>query len=596
VNDFVRGDGHRVRQILNNFLNNALKFTETGEIVITLEPAPPPADGSAHVPAWRLVVSDTGIGIAPQAQERLFQRFMQADNTTTRTYGGTGLGLVICRELAERMGGQVGLDSTPGQGSRFWLTLPQRDCPAPAGTQLPQLQAPAGLRALVGLRHASSRQALAELLASAGMQVVEAAGDAELDACLAAAPESFNLVFIDSLLPASGTAARLQDLRRRCGAQARLVTLVPLTAGGDAALDERDADGVLLRPVTRSAVAVLLDRLLRPRRRRRGAAADATAAAPAQALRFDARVLLVEDTPLNREIATALLQGLGCTVTTAENGLQAVDRVATQAFDLVLMDCQMPEMDGYEASRVIRRREAEAQAGARTGEATAPLTIVALTANALAGDREACLAAGMSDYLAKPVTAARLAEALARHLPPRAEAGTEPDTAITTAATIDPTAAPKPPSPAAPVVTAAAPEPTPTPAATDGVQPPLFDAQVLATLPMVADGSDPGFMTHVLSAFLKDSTDTLQRWAQALEEGDAKAALRGIHTLKSTSAQVGALALASLAAEGEARLRRAQALEDGWRQRLLDAHAHTLGAIRAHLAPRSAGAGPATSP
>ncbi|MEK8051759.1 response regulator [Ideonella sp. DXS22W] len=558
---YVRGDGHRVRQILANFLNNAIKFTETGQIVIGLEPMPGGITGAAPGSrGWRLSVADSGIGVTPQVSARLFQRFMQADNTTTRLYGGTGLGLVICRELADRMGGRVGMDSTPGQGSEFWVELPERACAPPPGASPPPLgRAPAGLRVLLGAAHTATRTALAELLATAGAEVVEAPTEADFDRAIAGGGPRFGLVVVDSLLPAAGTAERLRALRQRCGPDTRLVTLVPLQAGGDTALDEREADGVLLLPVTRSALALLLERLFTPRRARRSGAADV----PAHHLRFDARVLLVEDTALNREIAGALLQGLGCTVDTAENGLQALERVAAQRFDLVLMDCQMPEMDGYEASRVIRAREAAA------GPGTAPLPIVALTANALAGDREACLAAGMSDYLAKPITAARLAEMLARHLAPL------PATAAATAPAATPAPAPAPAeAPAAAPVAVPAPA---TPAA------PLFDPRVLSALPMVADGSDPGFMAHVLRSFLRDSSETLNRWAEALEAGDSQTALRSIHTLKSTSAQVGALALAALAAEGEARMRHGLAPETGWRARLADTQASTLQAIVQHL-------------
>ncbi len=399
---FMRGDGHRIRQIVSNFLNNAVKFTPRGEIRLELghSPAQP---GTGRPACWRISVHDSGVGVAAAAQGRLFQPFAQADNTTTREYGGTGLGLAICGELAARMGGRVGFESEAGRGSSFWLEMPERACAAPPERAAPlDARLPAGTRVVLAVSHAATREALAAMLAALGAQVE--LSDAAALARRSASAAPCDMIVLDSLLPLPGTAARLQALRLQFGERVRLVTLAPPEAGGDTVHDDRDADAVLLRPVTPSALAALSERLFHRARAAHGARSPA---APARA-RFDAHVLLAEDTPLNRDIACALLKSLGCTVSTAENGSVALEQVQRERFDLVLMDCQMPGMDGFEATRHIRAWEQATQ--------RSPLCIIALTANALAGDREACLAAGMSGYLAKPITGARLAEALAQHL------------------------------------------------------------------------------------------------------------------------------------------------------------------------------------
>ena len=264
----------------------------------------------------------------------------------------------------------------------------------------------------------------------------------------------------------------------------------------------------------------------------------------ARAQQLSGHVLLVDDHPINQRVAGMLLTRLGLQVSLAAHGAEAVERVREESFDLVLMDCQMPVMDGFEATRQIRAWER----GRRSGRT---LPIVALTANALAGDREACVAAGMSDYLAKPVSGAGLAEVLARHL----------DTVA-----------------AAPVADIATPA-----AVSTRTQVSVFDPSVLAALPMVADGSEPEFASSVLVQYLQASTDAIDACKHAAASGDSKAALRWMHTLKSSSAQVGALALAALAADLEDRMRGGAALDAAATGHLDNEHRRALQTISAHL-------------
>jgi CheY-like chemotaxis protein/HPt (histidine-containing phosphotransfer) domain-containing protein len=261
-------------------------------------------------------------------------------------------------------------------------------------------------------------------------------------------------------------------------------------------------------------------------------------------------VLLVEDSAINQYVATAMLERLGVTVTLAVNGIAAVEQVLSRDFDLVLMDCHMPEMDGFEATRRIREWQ-------RAVPHQRNLPIIALTANALTGDRDACLAAGMSDYLAKPITGSNLREMLARHL--RSDA---------------PTIGAAPASGAAPPVGTATPSSVAPPA--------VFDPAVLASLPMVADGSDPDFASQVLGQYRQGSRDAIDGLGRAVAEGDGASALRCVHTLKSASAQVGAEALAQAAEALESQLRAAAMPTADAMARLLAEHGRALEAIAVH--------------
>jgi two-component system, sensor histidine kinase and response regulator len=415
VPDCLGGDPTRLRQILLNLVGNAIKFTQTGDVVVRARPAAEDRDSVL----LHFEVSDTGIGIPDEARGRLFRAFSQADSSTTRQYGGTGLGLAISRRLAELMGGEVGAESVPGRGSTFWFTA-RFDRYAPPIARPREAPTLEGRRVLVVDDRATSRMALEQQLAAGGLV---STGVADADDALAqlrasaAAGEPFGLALVDRHLATSdGLAlARAVATDRDLGP----VPVVLLTRlGEEVPGEEVRAAGIALvleKPVRQ---AVLLDSVARL------LASARTDTAPPERLpttrtRRHAlpaaqgpRVLLVEDSLMNQQVAAGLLRELGCEIEVAANGRQAIAALADPArraqFGLVLMDCQMPDLGGYETTAEIRRLEAGS--GRR-------IPIVAMTASAMQGDRERCLAAGMNDYLAKPVGFDRLAAALRRWLP-----------------------------------------------------------------------------------------------------------------------------------------------------------------------------------
>ncbi|MGQ9369205.1 response regulator [Azospirillum sp. ST 5-10] len=401
----VVGDANRLRQILLNLVANAIKFTERGEVVVSAALA----GEDAGTVTLAVAVRDTGIGIPAAVREHIFEAFAQADGSTTRRYGGTGLGLTIARDLARMMGGGLEVDSEPGVGSTFRLRvrLAKGDHGEAAADGAVRL---AGVRVLVVDDNAANREILVRTLADRGAAVDGAADGAQALALLdGAAPEApgYDLAILDQVMPGmDGTAlARALKARPRTAA----LPLVLLTSVDSART--ADGDGLFARrlqkPVRRAHLFDALAGLLGP------GPAGAVAAPPPPAdgpARFAGRVLLVEDNLINAEVTRALLRRLGCTVDTATTGEEAVAAWAAADYDLVLMDCQMPGMDGYEATRRIRALEAGRPSGRRQ-------RIVALTANVLTEDRDACLAAGMDDHLGKPVTGEAIRRLLAAHLP-----------------------------------------------------------------------------------------------------------------------------------------------------------------------------------
>ena len=394
----VTGDPARLRQVLLNLLGNAVKFTEKGEVGVEVRVL---RESAASV-VVRIVVRDTGIGIPKERHAAIFESFTQADGSTTRRHGGTGLGLTICRQLVHLMGGRIGLESEAGKGSTFWieLALPKAEVDSCRSAGAERLQ---GLYVLVVDDNETNRVILRRTLDAWGCRIVEAASGAEGLERLATCHETgtpVRLAILDMHMPEMDG----QELARRIRADERFtgVPLVLLSSVG--ALAEARQMGfaeALAKPVRQAT-------LLRAILSALGGDRDAQQVeqAPAfRALSERLRVLLAEDNRVNRLVAINMLKRFGCDVDAAETGREAVEAVAANEYDLVLMDVQMPEMDGFEATAEIRRRETP---GGRR------LPIIAMTAHAMTGDQERCLAAGMDDYVAKPVTREALVAKLER--------------------------------------------------------------------------------------------------------------------------------------------------------------------------------------
>ena len=387
------GDGTRIRQVLLNFGANAVKFTSEGEVVIRVSVL---HQNSERV-ALHFDVSDTGIGIAEEDQERLFSAFAQADSSTTRRFGGTGLGLAISRQLVELMGGRLGLRSAPGEGSTFWFELSLR-----RGDDLATDEKSADPRTLTGQRalvvddNATNRRILRQQLLSWGVEAVEAAdGYQALELALTAAQDgrSFDLGVVDLNMPGMDGIELARTLKAD-PATAQTMLFLLSSSGHRLEAAESHLTGFaasLTKPVRSSE---LFDCLITSLNAGSSIAPSAAAAkGRSEPARSSGTILLVEDNKVNQLVGSKVLENLGYTFTVANNGVEAVDAFRSGSFDAILMDCQMPEMDGYEATAVIRRIEGS--------EGRIP--IIAMTAAAMEGDREHCMAAGMDDFITKPV-------------------------------------------------------------------------------------------------------------------------------------------------------------------------------------------------
>jgi signal transduction histidine kinase/CheY-like chemotaxis protein len=395
----VRGDPTRVRQILLNLLSNAIKFTERGEVTVRagIEPA-----GESEYDL-EVTVQDSGIGIPADVLPKLFQSFTQADGSTTRRFGGTGLGLAISRELARRMGGDLGVTSQSGKGSTFGFKVRIGRVTAT------QVDTSKGLDASVLCvdDHAACRE-IVELYLTPSVRRVAGAASAKEALELLARDSDFDVLLIDLRMPVTSGEELIAALPAVTRAKRVLMT------AHKQALSQQTlalVHGVIHKPLRRGALLREIARVLS-----QGPGAEPQAPLPARApgeLRVSARVLLVEDNLVNQKVARRMLERHGCSVETAGNGREALERMAGERFDLVFMDGQMPELDGYEATR--RWRELES----RRSEPRA--VIVAMTAHAMAGDRERCLEAGMDDYLKKPIRDGELVAMLTRWL--RLDAG-----------------------------------------------------------------------------------------------------------------------------------------------------------------------------
>ena len=566
----LHGDPARLRQIMMNLVGNAIKFTQQGEVVICV--ACESATGDEAI--LRVSVRDTGIGIPVDKQELLFQKFSQVDASTTRKYGGTGLGLAISKQLVEMMGGAIHVQSEEGRGAEFWFTirLPHaRELHEPRLSASPQL---AGKRLLVVNARTTARGILATWAQEWRMDVVEAAdGKSALEALQRAqtAQSPVQCAIIDMERLATDGAALLRAIRAEsCHAHMRLITV------GDARVaDTLGFDACLMKPLRRMETHAILEKVLgakfaRPQAPAPAPAGMATPVPPPKTIAAagdntrlrqqlkdrSGRILLVEDNLTNQQVALGILGMFGLSADLAENGRVALQKLAAQEYDLVLMDCQMPEMDGFEATRQIRSPHSAVR--------NHQVPIVAMTANAMAGDQQRCLNAGMSSYVAKPVDPALLARELEKWLPVRTDEnrrGTEAQSA--------------------PV---AVPAPRDVPAA--GGNLPVWDREAMLERMM----GNQELANVVLGGFVQDLPQRLQALREMLDGGRMEDATRQAHTIKGAAATVGGEALRGVAAAAEAAGRKgdAQALRE-LLPRLADQAAELQRVIAQGLSPNGPG-------
>jgi CheY-like chemotaxis protein len=493
----LRGDPGRLRQVLTNLIGNAVKFTEAGEVIVR-------AEKERETEEWivvRFTVSDTGIGISEAVQRNLFHAFTQADGSTTRKYGGTGLGLAISKQLVELMGGEIGVTSEPGKGSTFRFTARFGKQAAKAQEARPNASSLGNLRVLIVDDNATNRKILSHQLTSWGVIYEEAdSGRRALEALRAAATrgDAFDLAILDLMMPGMDGFELARAIKSDPAISA--VRLVLLTSygqrGGDAAAQEIGVAAYLTKPVRQSQLYDCLSTVIG--HASESAGQDAPPESPAGHASGETGkmshklILLAEDNIVNQKVAARQLQKLGYRADLVANGLEALEALGRIAYDLVLMDCQMPEMDGYEATAEIRRREGNAK----------HTPIVAMTANALEGDREKCIAAGMDDYVSKPVKPEELGEVLGRWLS-KGGAGVEEAAAT----------APQSPSP--------------------------VDMERLH----LALGDDPAELAEVLDVYLAQMSESLEKLASAVESGDARDVRLIAHNCAGVSANCGMVAL-----------------------------------------------------
>jgi two-component system sensor histidine kinase/response regulator len=502
----VSGDPMRLRQVLINLVGNAVKFTETGEVVVRVKALD--AAGSL-----RFEVKDTGIGIPQDAQAHIFNAFSQADSFTTRNYGGTGLGLAICKQLAALMGGEIGVRSAEGAGSTFWFEVRLDPIASPGsaeagtgGAQLPRLIF-TGLRALVVDDNANNREILQQHLQSWGIEVAAVdGGSAALAALRAEEPTRFDMVLLDDRMPGLAGLEVARTIRRN--PRFASLRLVLLSSRDDHDKTEERADlfaATLPKPLRRAQLFSCLSRLM----------ASGSGPVPQgpvvhtveaiAAVNNGPLILLVEDNPVNREVAVGMLESLGCRTQAVDNGWLAIEAMCGANYDAVLMDCQMPVMDGLTATGEIRRRENA------SGKARVP--IIALTANAMDGDRERCIAAGMDDFLSKPFTQQQLAALLKRWLVVRSFPDVERRETLRT---------------------------------------PLIDIGVLRNIAALAQ---PSLLNSLIDLYLQHSPSLIAAVEAAAAAKQPTALAEAVHTLKSSTATLGGARLALVAKECEVLVR-----------------------------------------
>ena len=557
------GDSDRIRQILTNLLGNALKFTKQGEVVlrsVVLDQQPE----SIHI---RFDVIDNGIGIAPEAQATIFESFAQADSSTTREYGGTGLGLAICRQLAAMMGGQIGVESELKVGSRFWfeVTLTKAD-PSEFTQPLPVLERLKGVRVLVVDASTTSCDTMVQNLEAWKVETGSAQdGEQALYLLREAVDQSrpYNVTFIDRKIPGMNSFHLVDRIKEDPAISGTRVVLLSSIVNLDETtrLVMSGIETYLTKPIRQSefynCLVSVLNRAGNTHQfARRGGKERSTQ-------QFEARVLVAEDNLVNQEVARTMLEDLGCQVQVVHNGQEAIDEIGKAAdgapYEMVLMDCQMPILDGFQTTAQLRANEEQ-------DADNVPLTIVALTANAMGGDRQRCLDAGMDDYLAKPFSQEELAKVLGQWLEHRRVAVVGDDIAAEgqrqghsrrwsdqPGSAADPTARAAAGSEQASTEGATEEDVSAESKNVDQAErlSALLDPAALQRITALQREGTPDVLVKVMRMFLENSPQLVQDLEASVSNNDAKEMLRASHTLKSNAATFGATELADVCKEIE---------------------------------------------
>ena len=550
----VTGDPNRLRQILTNLVGNALKFTEKGEVFVHLGVK----QESGEECTLCFEVRDTGIGMTADACSRVFESFTQADGSTTRHYGGTGLGLAISRRLAEMMGGKIGVESDLGTGSTFWFTavLKKRTGEAPARTSCESLR---DLRVLIVDDNETNCSILEHQTSAWGMRHATAMGGKQALSMMRTAADqgdAFDLAILDMHMPGMDGLTLARAIKGdRLLADVPLIMLTSVGGLGDAATAKSSGISYYLhKPVRQSdlynAMVGSVHVIASP---------DSNQKVTADKADFNnVRVLLAEDNPVNQEVALSMLDILGCDCELAENGKQVLVALEQQNFDVILMDCQMPEMDGFEAATEIRRLE-QGQPGCR-------VPIIAVTANAMEGDRENCLLAGMDDYLSKPFSQQQLIEVLQQWCGDNSSGVDRADGSDNNSR----------PASGAPQESEAA------------VEHSVINQAALDNIRQLQRPGKPDLLEKMVSLYMDDSPGVLNALREAIDGGNAEQVRMLAHRFKSGSANLGALELADLCKEMEEKGRNNDLddaltllarIENGFKLASKALHAESLGSV-----------------